>query len=300
MKVLLVDNVNNSAVDVLKSAGIETVVMPEVKNLAEIIEEFDAVILRNHTFITEDVLKNAKKLKIIGRVGAGLDNIDLNAAIKFNVKVINSPDGNTIATAEHTFALILALSRHIPQACESVFDGKWERSRFMGNNLFGKTLGIIGFGRIGSRVAKYAKAFDMNIIACSSKNLEGIKSFNNLKDFLPLCDYISLHIPLTSDTAGIINKNTLKYVKPGAKIINCARGGLVVEKDLAEALEAGLISGVATDVFEKEPDIKDCPLLKFPDKVIAVPHLGANTVETQTKVATDIATQVADFLLNNH
>ena len=298
MKVLLVDNVNNAAIEVFRASNFETVVIQSLTEdeLCKIIADFDAILLRNHTYLNEKVLSNAKKLKIIGRVGAGLDNIDLNAAAKYNIRVINSPDGNTIATAEHTFAMILALSRHIPQACESVFQRKWERSKFIGNNLFGKTLGIVGFGRIGSRVAKYAKAFDMNIIAFTRKKLDNVVCFDSLEEFLPLCDYVSLHLPLNSDTAGIINKNTIKLMKPGAKLINCARGGLVVEKDLAEALEKGLISGVATDVFEKEPDIKDCPLLNFPDKVVAVPHLGANTIETQTKVAMDIATQVVNFL----
>lgn len=299
MKALLVDNVHNIAVDILNNAGIETVVLPEQseEQLCSIISDFDAILLRNLTHVTSKVISNAVNLKIIGRVGAGLDNVDINSADKAGICVINSPDGNTIATAEHTIALMLALSRHIPAACASAFKGKWERCRFTGNDLFGKTLGIIGFGRIGSRVAKLAEAFGMNIIVYSRKKVTEYKYFERLEDFLPLCDYITLHVPKTPETTGMINLTAISHMKPGVKIINCARGGLVVEKDIVEGIKRGIISGVATDVFENEPQIKNSPLLKYPDYVVAVPHLGANTIETQTKVAMDIATQVVDVLL---
>lgn len=302
MKALLVDNVHNSAVEVLNNAGIDTVILPMLSEieLCKIIHEFDAVLLRNLTFITENVIANAKNLKVVGRVGAGLDNVDLQAAKKAGICVINSPDGNTIATAEQTMALMLALSRHIPSACASAFMGKWERSRFTGNDLYGKTLGIIGFGRIGSRVAHLAQAFGMNIIVYSLVPSDEFPNFNSLEEFLPLCDYISLHVPKTPQTVGMINSKTIALMKKGVKIINCARGGLAVEKDLAEGIEKGIISGVAVDVFENEPEIKNSILLKYPDFVVAAPHLGANTVETQTKVATDIATQVVDVLLGKN
>lgn len=302
MKALLVDNVHNSAVQVLNNAGIDTVILPMLSEieLCKIIHEFDAVLLRNLTFISENVIANAKNLKVVGRVGAGLDNVDLQAAKKAGICVISSPDGNTIATAEQTMALMLALSRHIPSACASAFMGKWERSRFTGNDLYGKTLGIIGFGRIGSRVAHLAQAFGMNIIVYSLVPSDEFPNFNSLEKFLPLCDYISLHVPKTPQTVGMINSKTIALMKKGVKIINCARGGLAVEKDLAEGIEKGIISGVAVDVFENEPEIKNSILLKYPDYVVAAPHLGANTVETQTKVATDIATQVVDVLFGKN
>lgn len=299
MKALFVDHVNSAAVEILKNAGIETVVLPPLNenDLCGIIDDFDAILLRNLTYITEKVIKCAKNLKIIGRVGAGLDNIDLSAVEKSGIKLINSPDGNTIATAEHTMALMLALSRHIPAACNSVFEGKWERCRFTGNDLFGKTLGIIGFGRIGSRVANLASAFGMNVIVYSRRPAAGFQSFNSLEKFLPLCDFISIHLPKTAETSGMINYEMIKHMKKGVKIINCSRGGIAPEKDLAKGLDSGIISGVATDVFENEPDISSSVLLNYPEKVIAVPHLGANTIETQIKVASEIASQIADYLL---
>ena len=301
MKALVVDSVNSAAIDVLKSYGIESVVLPSQSedDLCRIIGDFDAILVRNLTYITEKVIKNAKKLKIIGRVGVGLDNIDVKAAENASIKVINSPDGNTVATAEHTIAMMLALSRHIPAACASVFMGKWERSRFMGNDLYGKTLGIIGFGKIGKRVASLASAFGMKVIVYSRSKTDLYPYFDKLEEFLPLCDYVSLHVPKTPETTGIINSKTISLMKPGVKIINCSRGGLAVEKDLVEGIKNGIISGVATDVFEQEPDVKSSPLLKYPDYVVAVPHLGASTIETQIKVAVEIATQVCKFLSLN-
>lgn len=301
MKALIVDNVNNAAIEVLQNAGVETVVLPPQSEdeLCRIIGDFDAILLRNLTYITAKVIAAAKNLKIIGRVGAGLDNIDLKAAENASIKVINSPDGNTIATAEHTIAMMLALSRHIPAACDSVFMGKWERSRFMGNDLYGKTIGIIGFGRIGKRVAELASAFGMNVIVYSRSKTDLYPYFDKLEEFLPRCDYVSLHLPKTPDTVGIINSKTISLMKNGVKIINCSRGGLAVENDLVEGIKKGIISGVATDVFEQEPDISNSPLLKYPDYVVAVPHLGASTIETQTKVAIEIATQVCEFLSIN-
>ena len=298
MKALLVDNINNIAVEILNNAGIETVVMHSLPEdaLCEVISDFDAILLRNLTYITEKVIKKAKKLKIIGRVGSGLDNIDMQAAEDAKIRVINSPDGNTIATSEHTIALMLALSRKIPMACASVFGGKWERQRFMGNDLYGKTIGIIGFGRIGARVAKLCEAFGMKVIVYSRRKINDYRCFDRLEEILPLCDYVSLHLPKTPETVGIINSETIKLMKQGVKIINCARGGLAVEKDLVQGLESGIISGIATDVFENEPDVASSPLLKFPDKVVAVPHLGASTIETQQKVAKEIAEKVVEFL----
>lgn len=301
MKALLVDNINDIAVEILNNSGIETVVLPpqSEEKLFEIIGEFDAILLRNLTYVTEKVINNAGKLKIIGRVGSGLDNIDLEAAEKAKIRVVNSPDGNTIATAEQTLALMLALTRKIPMACASAFAGKWEREKFMGNDLYGKTIGIIGFGRIGSRVAKLCEAFGMNVLVYARRKITDYPSFDSLEDILPLCDWISLHLPKTPDTTGMINAKTIKLMKKGVKIVNCARGALVNELDVVQALESGIISGIATDVFEVEPDISKSPLLKFPDKVVAVAHLGASTIESQINVAKDVAQKVSDFLDEN-
>ncbi len=300
MKALLVDNINSIALEILNIGGVETVVMPSLgeDDLCRIIGDFDAILLRNLTYITEKVIKHANKLKIIGRVGSGLDNIDIAASDKAGICVINSQDGNTIATSEHTIALMLALSRKIPMACASAFSGKWERCRFIGNDLYGKTIGIIGFGRIGSRVAALCKAFGMEVLVYSRQKISNYKFFDKLEEILPLCDYISLHLPKTPETIGMINSNTIKLMKPGVKIINCSRGGIAVEQDLVQGIENGIISGLATDVFENEPDISSSVLLKYPEKVVAVPHLGASTIETQTKVAKEIASRVVEFLNN--
>ncbi len=238
-------------------------------------------------------------MKIIGRAGVGVDNIDVVAATKKGIVVVNSPEGNTIAAAEHTFALIMALSRNIPQAAASMKAGKWERSKFMGSELYGKTLGIVGIGKIGSRVAQYALGLGMNVI-CSDPfvNEEYTKKLGiSLKTFdevIEQSDYITFHIPKTKETAGIINKAKIATMKDGVKLINVARGGIINEPDLKEALASKKVTAAALDVFEKEP--VEINIFSDLDNVITTPHLGASTVEAQVNVAIDVAEQIIDVL----
>ncbi len=304
MKVLLVDNVNAIAEDILKKAGIEPVVkktMPE-DELCKVIGEYDGIILRNHTHLTKNVLDCAVKLKVIARAGVGVDNIDVDYASQKRIWVINSPDGNTEATAEHTIAMILAVSRKIPQAYEKLKSGIFDRTQFVGNELYGKNLGVIGFGKIGSRVAEIAKVLGMNVLvfdpfaSVDKINSAGYKKFENLDELLKISDYITVHVPKNKETINLINKENIYNIKKGAKIINCARGGIVNEEALKEALNSGHISGAALDVFVDEPNIKDSPLFGCSDSLVMVPHLGASTIEAQIKVAKDTAEQVADVL----
>lgn len=302
MKVLLVDNVNKIAEDILKNADIETIVAKSQtsEELSKIIEDYDGIILRNRTHIDKEVLAHAKKLKIIARAGVGVDNIDVEAATARGIWVVNSPDGNTEATAEHTVAMILALSRNIPQSFEHLKNGVFERTKFIGNELLGKTIGIVGFGKIGSRVAEILKVFGMQIFIydpfANKEKVEkfGYRIFENLDDMLPLIDYLTVHVPKNKDTLNMIDEKNIYKLKKGAKIINCARGGIINEYALKKAIEEKYIFGAALDVFVDEPEIDKCPLYNFSDKVIIVPHLGASTIEAQTKVAKDVAEQVAD------
>lgn len=304
MKVLIVDNVNEIAEKILQNAGIEPVVMktPSHEHLVEIIREYDGIILRNMTKVTADVIDAAKNLKIIARAGVGVDNIDVAYANKKGIVVVNSPDGNTEATAEHTIAMLLALSRNIPQAYESMHAGKFERAQFVGCELLGKTLGVIGYGKIGSRVAEIAKAFKMDVIvfdpfADKNKVLSGgAKYIENLEDLLANSDYITVHVPKNKQTTDLINKDNIYKIKKGAKIINCARGGIINEAALKESLQQKHLTGAALDVIVDEPDVINSPLYHCSDNIIMVPHLGASTKEAQIKVAEDVARQTADVL----
>ena len=269
--------------------------------LKERIRDYDALVVRSSTEVTKEIIEAASKLKVIGRAGVGLDNVDVEAASKQGIIVMNAPGGNTISTAEHTMSMILALSRNIPQADNSVKQDRWERKKFMGVELYGKRLGIIGLGRIGSEVAKRALSFGMKLCAYDpylseekAKRLE--IELLDLKELLKQADYISIHTPLTDDTRHLLSDKEFKMMKKGVRIINCARGGIVDEKALANALKEGKVDGAALDVFEVEPP-KDNPLLKF-DNVIVTPHLGASTEEAQINVAVDIAHQVCDGLLD--
>ena len=300
MKVLLVDNVNPIAEKILEEANVEAVVMktPSEDELCKIISDYDGIILRNHTHVTRKVMDCAGKLKVIARAGVGVDNIDVDCATEKGIWVINSPDGNTEATAEHTIAMILAVSRKIPQAYELLKTGVYERTQFVGNEVFGKKLGIIGLGKIGSRVAEIAKVLGMDILvfdpyADSDKiKNSGYKKYENFDEILADSDYITVHVPKNKNTLNLINKDNIYKIKKGAKIINCARGGIVNEDALKEAVQNGHISGAALDVFVEEPEIKDCPLYQCSNSIIMVPHLGASTVEAQTKVAKDMAEQI--------
>lgn len=304
MKVLIVDNVCDVAEEIFTAAGIDTSVMntPSQEELCKIIEDFDGIVLRNSTKMTKEVLDCASNLKIIARAGVGVDNIDVEYATQKGVWVVNSPDGNTEATAEHTIAMILAVARNIPQACESLKGGKFERSKFMGYELLGKTIGVIGLGKIGNRVAEIAKVLGMNIVVFDPfadekrvKNL-GYKKYENLNEVLPICDYITVHVPKNKNTTDLINAHNIYEIKKGARLINCARGGIINETALIEALQNGHIAGAALDVFVDEPDIINSPLYKQSEKLIMVPHLGASTIEAQIKVAKDVSQQTVDVL----
>ncbi|MBI2871408.1 MAG: phosphoglycerate dehydrogenase [Candidatus Omnitrophica bacterium] len=302
-RVLVMDGLNRTGIEILRKEPAirvderERISPPELKKIAS---RYDAIVVRSQTEITRDILERAKRLKVVGRAGVGMDNIDVKAATKRGVVVMNSPGGNTISTAEHTLSMLLALSRNIPQANASLHESKWNRSQFTGVELYGKVLGVVGLGRIGREVAHRARAFGMKVIASdpfiSKEKARQLEiELVDLKTVLARSDYISLHVPLTPETRHMLGAAELKRVKTGVRIINCARGGLIDEQALVKALKAKRVGGAAVDVFEEEPP-HNHPLLKF-DNVIATPHLGAATSEAQVHVAQDIAQQVADCLL---
>lgn len=263
------------------------------------LKQIDALLIRSATQVTKEYLEQMENLKIIGRAGVGTDNIDLNAATKRGVVVVNAPEGNTISTAEHTFAMMISLLRNIPQADASMKQGKWERKSFQGTELFGKTIGIIGFGRIGTELAKRANAFQMKVLAydpfLTNERADKHKvKASALEKLLEESDIITVHTPLTKDTKGIINEAAFKRMKSGVYILNCARGGIIDEKALESALSEGHVRGAAIDVYEKEPAVNH-PLSKFP-QVITTPHIAASTTEAQLHVAEQVSQEVAQFL----
>lgn len=302
-KILVSDSLAEEGIEVLKKikdfkVDVKLKLPPE--ELKKIIKDYDALLVRSATKVTKEIIEAADNLKVIGRAGVGVDNVDLEAASKRGIIVMNSPGGNTISTAEHAMSLILSLSRNISQADSSTKRGEWEKKKFMGVELYGKVLGIIGLGKIGSEVARRALAFGMKVIAYDpflsldkAKEM-GVESVE-LKDLFKRSDYITAHAPLTDETKHIVNKNTIKDMKDGVRIVNCARGGIVDEAALLAGIESGKIAGAALDVYEKEPP-KDSPLLKC-DKVILTPHLGASTEEAQVNVAVDVANSARDALL---
>jgi D-3-phosphoglycerate dehydrogenase len=269
------------------------------QELLDIIGDFHGLIIRSASKVTEAVLEAGKNLKVVGRAGIGVDNVDVPAASARGVVVMNTPGGNTITTAEHAISLLLALARSIPQATASMKQGKWEKDRFMGVELYQKTLGIIGLGRIGSEVARRAKGMMMEVLAYDpfiSANVAqemGIQ-LADLDRLFAESDFITIHAPLTEDTRSLINEASLSLMKNGVRIINCARGGIVDEQALYQALKGGKVGGAALDVFEKEP-LKESPLLEL-DNFICTPHLGASTAEAQENVAIAIARQIVDYL----
>lgn len=303
MKVLITDKINESAGKILDGVA-EAVFLPTMTEdeLAEIIGEYDALMVRSQTKVTKKIINAAKNMKIIGRAGVGVDNIDIEAATQKGILVVNSPDGNTNAAAEHTIALMLAMSRNIPVAANSTKAGNWERSKFTGVEVFGKTLGIIGFGKIGRHVAQVAKALGMLVIVSDpyttqqAVEKEGASYVASLDNFWGKCDYITVHVPKTKETANMINKETLAKMKKGVRLINCARGGIINEEDLKEALEEGQVASAAIDVFVNEPDMTKCPLISTDKNVVLTPHLGASTKEAQFNVAIDVAEQIREVL----
>lgn len=303
MKVLVSDNISPKCIEILKKSGLEVDVKTGMKpeELKACIGDYHGLIIRSATKVTSEIINAAKNLKVIGRAGSGLDNVDRAAATKKGIVLMNTPGGNTITTAEHSIALMVALARQIPQATISMKAGKWEKKKFMGVELFNKTLGIIGIGNIGSQVAKRAQGLAMNVIAYDPFLSEdkakamGVEKVD-IKELFRRSDFITIHTPLTPETRNLINKETIKMMKPGVRIINCARGGIINEKDLYEDLVGGKVAGAALDVFEKEPP-EDNPLLKL-NNVISTPHLGASTKEAQENVAVAVAEQVVDYLIH--
>jgi len=304
MKILVSDPLSEEGLKILKEikefqVDVKTELKPEA--LKEIIKDYDGLVVRSATKVTRDVIGQAVKLKVIGRAGVGLDNVDLEAATQKGIIVMNTPGGNTISTAEHTVSMILALSRNIPQANSSTKKGEWKRSKFMGVELYGKTLGIVGLGRIGSEVARRALSFGMRVLAydpfLSREVAEklGIEVVD-LNDLFARSEYITVHTPLTEETRHMISKAQFALMKKGVRIVNCARGGIIDEEALVNAIKEGKVAGAAMDVFEKEPLSPDSELLKL-DSVIATPHLGASTEEAQVNVAIEVAEIVRDALL---
>jgi D-3-phosphoglycerate dehydrogenase len=304
VKVLVSDNISSKGVEILKKAGLEVEVKTGLKpeELKAIIGEYDALVIRSATKVTAEIIEAADKLKVIGRAGTGVDNVDKVAATKKGIVVMNTPGGNTITTAEHAIAMLFSLARKIPQATASMKTGKWEKKKFMGVELYNKTIGIIGLGRIGSEVAKRTQCMGMNVLAydpfLSDERAEelGITK-TDLDRIFAEADFITLHTPLTPETKHLINKDTIAKMKKGVYIINCARGGIVNEKDLYEAIQEGKVAGAALDVFEKEPPEEGYPLVAD-ERVICTPHLGASTLEAQENVAVAIAEQIVDYLIN--
>jgi len=302
MRVLVSDKLSEKGIEIMKKAGLEVDLKPGMSHeeLLNVIGDYHGLVIRSATRVTQDVIERAKNLKVIGRAGSGLDNVDKAAASKKGIVVMNTPGGNTITTAEHTLSLMLSLARQIPQATASMKSHKWEKKKFMGVELFNKTLGVIGIGNIGWQVAKRAQALQMNIIAydpflSEERAKEMAVEKVSLDELFERADFITIHTPLTQETRNLINKNSISKMKHGVRIINCARGGIVNEKDLLEALNSGKVAGAALDVFEKEPP-EDFSLIEH-ENVICTPHLGAATQEAQENVAVAVAEQIVDFLV---
>jgi D-3-phosphoglycerate dehydrogenase len=270
--------------------------------LCGIIGDYDALLVRSQTKVTARIMEAAARLKVIGRAGVGVDNIDLEAATERGIVVVNAPDGNTVSTCEHTFAMMMALARHIPQAYAKTIRGEWDRKSFVGIELRNKVLGIIGMGRIGSEVAKRAKAFGMEVLGYDPFLTEeraekmGVR-LASVDEVVSESDFITVHTPLTAETRYLINTEQFQKMKKGVRIINCARGGIIHEGALIRAIEDGIVAGAAFDVFEEEPPAADHPFLHHP-KIIVTPHLGASTVEAQENVAVDVAEEVLHILRN--
>lgn len=303
-RVLVSDKLSTTAVQIFKDRGVEVDYLPDLgkdkDKLLEVIGQYDGLAIRSATKVTEKLIAAATNLKVVGRAGIGVDNVDIPAASRRGIIVMNTPFGNSITTAEHAIALLFAVAREIPQADNSTQAGKWEKNRFMGVEITGKTLGVIGCGNIGSIVCARGIGLKMRVIAydpfLSPERAEeiGVEKVE-LDDLLARADFITLHVPLTDKTRNIIDAAALSKTKKGVRIINCARGGLVVEADLAEAIRSGHVGGAGFDVFETEP-ATESPLFGLPG-VVCTPHLGASTSEAQENVALQVAEQMSDYLI---
>ena len=300
MKVLVADPIAEEGIKFLCSyAQVDVKTKLDLDQLKAMIGDYDALIVRSQTKVGAEVIQLGKRLKVIGRAGVGIDNIDIDAATRSGIVVVNAPTGNIIAAAEHTIALMLALARNVPQANSHLKSGKWRRDEFVGTEIRNKTLGIIGLGNVGSEVAKRVQAFEMRVIAhdpfVSKDYAQNLKvELVSMDELLEKADFITLHVPLTATTSKLIGSRELAKLKPTARIINCARGGVIDEEALLEAIKAGRMAGAAFDVFDHEP-VTDSPLFKE-DKIIVTPHLGASTIEAQTSVAKDVAAEVLAVL----
>jgi D-3-phosphoglycerate dehydrogenase / 2-oxoglutarate reductase len=300
-KILVSDAVDKKCVPILEKAGCEVTYQPGLAadELKKIIKDYNGLIVRSETKVTPEVISLMENMEVIGRAGAGVDNINLDAATRKGIIVMNTPGGNTISTAEHTMALLLSLCRNIAQANISMREGKWDRKKYKGTELLDKTIGIVGLGKIGREVASRSKAFGMKVIGYDpvlSKEM-GAKLNINLVDIETIfaeSDFITFHVPLNNETKNIINEESLKKCKDGVKIVNCARGGIIDETALVNAIDSGKVSGAAFDVYLKEPPDFSHPMFNHP-KILATPHLGASTDEAQEKVALQIAEQIADL-----
>ncbi|MCL6636412.1 MAG: phosphoglycerate dehydrogenase [Alicyclobacillus sp.] len=304
VKVLVADDISSQGLEklnVIPNVEIEVRTGLSEAELAEAVQDADALLVRSASKVTERVLAAARRLKVVGRAGVGVDNIDVNAATRRGVVVVNAPDGNTISAAEHTFAMMIAMARHIPQAHATVKSGKWDRKSFVGVELAGKTLAVVGMGRIGTEVAKRAKAFHMEVYGYDpflteerAKQL-GIRRAE-LAEAVAVADFLTVHTPLTKETRHLIDARMFARMKDGVRVVNCARGGIIDEQALCEALASGKVAGAALDVYEEEPLPADHPLRQFPN-VVFTPHLGASTEEAQLNVAIVVAEEVANVLL---
>ena len=300
-KVLVADPIAPEGIEILKTvADVDVKTGLAKEELARIIGDYDALAVRSETKVTGDIIAQAGKLKIIGRAGVGVDNIDVEAATNRGILVVNSPDGNTFAAAELTVAMLLALARHIPQADAALRAGRWDRKKYMGSEVYGKALGVIGLGKIGREVAKRLQSFGMRVLGYDpylkpeQAEALGIKLVD-LDTLYKESDYVTVHVPKTKETTGMINAEKLALMKPTVRLINVARGGIFDEAAVADAAKSGRIAGAAVDVFTTEPAPADNPLLGIPN-VITTPHLGASTEEAQVNVAIDIAEQIVDVL----
>ncbi|MCV2867415.1 phosphoglycerate dehydrogenase [Defluviimonas sp. WL0002] len=303
-KVLVSDKLSETAVQIFRDRGVDVDYLPDLgkdkDKLLEVIGQYDGLAIRSATKVSDKVLAAATNLKVIGRAGIGVDNVDIPAASKRGVIVMNTPFGNSVTTAEHAIAMMFAVARQLPEASVSTHDGKWEKNRFMGVELFNKTLGVIGAGNIGSIVCDRALGLHMKVVAYDPfLSEERARSMGvtkvELDELLVRADFITLHVPLTDKTRNILSRDAIARTKKGVRIINCARGGLVDEAALAEALRSGHVAGAAFDVFEVEPATAS-PLFHLPN-VVVTPHLGASTTEAQENVALQVAEQMSDYLL---
>jgi len=303
-KVLVSDKLSETAVQIFRDRGIDVDFMPDLgkdkDRLAEIIGQYDGLAIRSATKVTAKLLEGADRLKVIGRAGIGVDNVDIPAASKKGVIVMNTPFGNSVTTAEHAIAMMFAVARQLPEASASTHAGKWEKNRFMGVELYNKTLGVIGAGNIGSIVCDRAQGLKMKVIAYDPFLSEdrarkmGVTKLD-LDELLGRADFITLHVPLTDKTRNILSREALAKTRKGVRIVNCARGGLIDEEALADALKSGHVAGAALDVFAVEP-ATESPLFGLPN-VVVTPHLGASTTEAQENVALQVAEQMSDYLL---